>query len=255
MGSGGMTDPWNRDSWGLICKRQNTGNLDGGDSAANEGTYIFCRSLLNIDLYDLGNYANETFNKLEYLPGHWRRHPDTTKWYAQPGMDRWSRDQSIPILCALSQTESWRARIWHENHKRRWFLFMPNNGYPNGVYSNYPRDAKKKWFGDPTLMEYYSILVRSGHLKNKYWMLWFLDFELLIGSYFRKYFSKDRDVRNHVLSLVLSNLIRPTWVSRLARKIIPKEKFIQDVTYWFRDRSHGEPPMHELLVPVIKRFL
>lgn len=246
-----MSDPWNRDQWGLICKLQTTGVLDGGDTAANCGTYIFCKHLLGEGMHA---YAKRTFDLLEYQRGHWRRHPNVSRWYAQPGLDRWSRDQSIPIICAMAMVDYERARDWYENHRTRWFLYMPNNGYKNGVYSDSPGDNKKKW-PDPTFGEYFSLLIRACKFTDKYWMLKFLDFELLIGSYFRRWFSKDRDIRNHVLSVLLANRIQPTWASRRAAKVLPKSYLIDTITYWFRDRSSGEPPMHEVMVPVIEKYL
>jgi hypothetical protein len=237
-----------RDDWGLICKVQTTGNLDGGDTAANEATRLLCEFLLYGDSPTFRAEYERVMNLLEYAPGQWRRHPDTSKWYAQPGFDRWSRDQSIPTLCLMAIVgDHERARRFYANHLTRGLLFMPN------VIGNGDKGEKKP-FGDPTLLEYNALLIRACGFESKYLNL--MDIESLIGSYYRRYCSKDRDVRNHVLIMITTQIVKPTKNSRRAAKVYASVRMLNDIYYWWSDRrSSGEPPIGNLLAPVAAKYL
>lgn len=254
----------NIDSFGLICKRQTTGFLEGGDTAANECTRLICEFVLGGKTESFMQDYSRVMDMLEYLPGCWRRHPDVSMWYAQPGMDRWSRDQSIPSLCLMALVGDLnRARNFYRNHMTRWLLYMPNSGHKNGVWEDkvehYKKSTKtwssKKWFGDPTLFEYNALLIRACRFEDKYRWLRFFDYETLLSSYYKKYVDYDRDVRNHVLVLITTSLAQPTWASRKAASVFADRQMLDTINYWFGLRSLGEPALHKLLVPAARQVL
>lgn len=231
------------DKFNMITKQG-----DGGDTAANMGTYHFC--LLNPCQLDRVSYLY-AIQKLEYAPGKWRRHPDTTKWYAQPGMERMSRDQLTPLICAMATHQSTRPLLrLFLSHARHLWLFAFNTR-KNHIYKDDPR---YKWkLPDITGPEFFGYYIRAFNLKILYPLLLVSDLETLIGTIIKVIMFKlgkpDYDCRNSILTHLLALQIMPTPLTYLSRYIYNKISPIRLVTTWFN--RPGEPEMHLIMIPIM----
>jgi hypothetical protein len=87
----------NLDKWGLICHLGDDGNLDGGDTCANEFTYLYALAALDQPIAQGDRVLALSYLAVNGIP---RRHPDSTKWYST--VDRTSRDQLTPYVAYLA---------------------------------------------------------------------------------------------------------------------------------------------------------
>ena len=254
------------DKWGMILAGP---AHDGGDTAANMGTYYFCHAVMPEHAI---NWPRSTkvyweialFSLQRDGLGKFIRHPDRDKWYSNT--KTFSRDQLIPMLCAMGMYQNkkeLKAFIW--DHLKRGLLFMPNTkrnwAYPPG-HPEWRHD--KPWDDkapDPTGPEIWAMLIRAMRAWYLYPLLPVFDLEALLSSII-KVFHREKsrsghigDHRNHMLSLMFSSVVYPTPVSYLARLIYKWSHNVQDVAdKWWSERRK-EPPMNELLRPLIEKYL
>lgn len=187
----------------------NDGVFDGGDSAAIIGTLIALNAVGKFK-----TELDELRSSLLHADGM-VRHPDTSMWYGQ--VDRFSRDQLIPLLCSYIVDYRWRE-VMHilELHKKNWFLTAWNKK------GNGHMDLPDK-FPDITGPEVWALWIRMRVVTPRwFWdlLLPVFDLETLIGSIVWRFkSSKDRVTRNHMLVCLTGMRYRPTWVMRLAFRI------------------------------------
>lgn len=243
------------DDYGMILQ---TG--DGGDSAANVGTYhVYLetrrKQSLGQSFFD-GDASwkwttKEAFqSRLTYLhgigTGLYRRHPKPEYWGSRT--NTMSRDQTIPLLAAMA-LYGMKAQVWDyiKGHAKRGFLFATNTT-PNWTYPSHQVDFTwwqkvKFFFGwdpgypvyatkmpDLTIGDFWALELRglySPWAKPFFYpVLCGLDLFTLIGSATKVYmYGKDpshSDDRNHVNCLLVGLQICPTFVIRLAAKLYSK---------------------------------
>lgn len=185
------------DADGLPGAQGETGEFDGGDTAAILGT-----------LWAFGLYEEYSlpWNPVVQAP---LRHPDQSRWYGQP--DRFSRDQLVAVLCGLCR------QSWRNSTKQKLFtahlklgLVLAWNTRKNGQI-NAPAKA-----ADICGPEVWALWIRC---FKAYWLwplLCILDIENLIGTLDWRFRRKDRVTRNHMLGTITAYNIMPTPISALS---------------------------------------
>ena len=219
---------------GTKAENQPDGTWDGGDTAAIVGTII----ALSPPFHNL-------LPKVRMLipSGTPLRHYNWHKWYGRS--DRFSRDQLIPIICAAVRKPD--HIIWqefYEAHKQKRFLTAWNTRGNGSI------EMPKK-FPDVTGPEVWALWLRYRKPKWAPYVLWLLDFELLLSSLTWK-FRKDFVTRNHMLAVITSRRTLPTWVSRLAYRLTD---FPDLITRWhLHCRTVGEYPTWKLFQQATKEI-
>lgn len=218
------------DPKGFPGTRDYTGMWDGGDTAAILGNVIALQSN--------PVFAPQMLNYLVTIHKEPRRHWNVEKWYGQP--DRFSRDQLIPMICAGIRLAKHPAiDDIYLSHKFKLFLTAWNtkkNGSMN-VPDKFP---------DICGPEIWALWLRYKQPKWAGLVLWALDIETLVGSLSWKWIRRDRVCRNHMLVCKIGIKHKPTWVMRLAHRLINWNDLIQ------RWHDHcadvGEYPTAELFM-------
>lgn len=202
------------DSRGYPGTREDTGDWDGGDTAAILGTLLACSS------FRLVGVVNMISHLIDPVSGRPRRHPSKSVWYGQP--DRFSRDQLIPIICAAvrwgPEHNQW-SRDFFKAHKRRWFLTAWN------TRKNGAMDAARK-FPDLTGPEVWALWVRAYRVWWLRPVLGILDLELLVGAISWRW-RESNVTRNHLLVSIACRKHWPTFISRLAWRITPRADLLR----------------------------
>lgn len=242
------------DKFGMICRLQIDGSLDGGDTLANESTRYF---------FSPHFHYPENLKMLEPAPGTFIRHPDITKWYSEP--NRLSRDQIRSYLTACTMKgERDGPRRFSRNHRQRFYLFMPNTKRNGATKENHgqvykyrngrPIKRNYNWKpGDFTGPEFWAILIRSTWNRNLIWALPILDLSTLATAMFHKLSPPSNDIRNRLQIIISANERHPTWASRLAKSLYSREFFAKRVIeFWQKDPY--EPPMDSFIIPQLKKY-
>lgn len=243
------------DEYGMILQ---TG--DGGDSAANIGTYhvyLETRRRMGHTMFNDGpwpcsdvNYFAAALAALESPEvkglGLYRRHPNKFSWGSRT--NTMSRDQTIPLLSAMA-LYGLRGKVWQyvKGHARRGFLFTTNTT-PNWTYPSHQVEFTmwekiKFFFGwdagypvyrtklpDVTFGDFWALELR-GLYHPWLWPVFFpilcaLDAFTLAGSFAKIYvYAKDptnSDDRNHINVMLVGLQICATPVIRFAAKVYSK---------------------------------
>lgn len=237
------------DEWKMILQ-----GGDGGDSAANWGTYhIFLetRRRMGHKVFPDGYYPlkekEDFLNGLDLLrdrdrrPGLYRRHPDPAFWGSR--VNTMSRDQTIPLLGAIAlygvKNAAWD---YIGAHLKRVFLFATNTTPNWSDPVKTPNDLTtwqriKFFFGwdaghpvyatkipDVTVGDFWALELRCIYSPWA-WPLFFpvlcvLDVMTLIGSFTKVYsYGNDpsnNDDRNHVNVILIGLQICPTPIMKMA---------------------------------------
>ncbi len=227
---------------------------DGGDSAANLGTYhVYCetRRRMGHQYFTDGQYqwrevedfeiALKKLQRASWL--FYRRHPDESFWGSR--VNTMSRDQTIPLLSAMA-LYGMREHVflYMFGHALRLFLFTtnttPNWTYPNQTGTLTWWEKVKFFFGwkpstivygfklpDLTTFEFWALELR-GLYHWTVWPLFFpilcaLDLFTLISSADKVYFYGQKpgqsDDRNHINVLLVGLQVCWTPVMWLAARL------------------------------------
>lgn len=198
--------------------------------------------------------------------GKLRRSPDEKKWYGE--WNRGSRDQYHYIigLAFSGAIDPFMALL--RGHAKRLFLVASNtrsNGSPG-----------KLQLPDITGPNFWSLWVRGANILEQNWTKWFKpflyvgDLSLVINSLIRVYwYGKDKeesDCLNHVQALTLAHYSMPTFLSRLAARImrgLPKKwdnelgapNAVQQEFNNYFGSNGGITPMALLWAPIIEKVV
>lgn len=269
----------NTDAWGLICYLGDNGTLDGGDTCANQFTYLYAMAVLNQPLE-----PGQALTALSYLVvnGVPIRHPDPSKWYS--GINRTSRDQLTPYLAYLVQTAhkplqaaylrrllaqhakhlllvAWNTRRNHVyadavEHAAKSTADVPHNYgwklpditgpdiwaiYARGVLNMLPKALKP--IAQIAMHPLLTVLDLHGFISviSSVYLLKFRGYTLGAGSA-PKVLSHDR--RNLTLKSHCSAHHSPTLLSKLAWALWAPYAHAAANSWWSQS---GEPPLHELV--------
>jgi len=247
---------FNFDKYGLIVQT----NGDRGDTAARTGQYYvglwIWKNIFNVDTLNLFPYSQpvdfkNALDKLEIEPGIYVRHPDGTEaqeYVADP--KRFSRDQQTPLVIAMGLYGfTTRLKRLQEKQAARFLRKYQNADYPSPEHWNFYRRA----FRENCSFE----MGDCFQLANSYL------------SCFNTYRNPDSvDINNHVLALIQSSVISPTWASKRAVKVLtesyPKnngtERFktgshiLDALAFYHREESFGNEGFVDLFTPIIDHF-
>lgn len=204
------------DEQGYPGTRQADGSWDGGDTAAILGTV---RSL-----------APDASSILFPQPYPWSEEQDKPiRHPSQPvhsNPDNFSRDQLIPELCSYiglnyPSLASFRLR---KAHAKRGYV--------------------TSWNGDLCGPEVWALWLR---IFKPWWaklVLPLLDVETLVNSVIWRLWRKDRVTRNHMLVCLMIQDHSPTWVGRLAYKLLDWPDMLQ--RWEDHCKAVGEYPTYDL---------
>lgn len=257
------------DKNGLLMTINKQGQLDGGDTAANEGFSKFGIYIRLMKLKLPINY-NYYLNLAEVMPflepkqdGNFIRHPG-------PGADFWSdpkqfsRDQQIPLIIALGAYKEY-AILWRmfKAHIKRFFHYQNKDIACVEILSLYSR-AFKMWPLYPLIIigdiwTLFNTFNRCGLIPR-----WKEE-----TSEFVKLNNDDvGDDKNHIMCLLQAKLWYPTPISFIAswiyKKFRPKNRGNTElnetspiqgaITHYFREESGNNPEISELYRPIIAYF-
>lgn len=172
------------DELGFPGTWQDSGQFDGGDTAAIVGTLMALHPM-PIDF---------AWAYSELLSGDKPvRHPKFTE-------DAFSRDQLIPMLAAgvMLYKNPQTDRLF-AMHRRRFFLTA--------------------WNGDLTGPEVWALWLRYCRPWWSRLFLWALDLEHLFGAILWRFFRVDNVTRNHMLVSIVSRTHIPTLISQVSSLI------------------------------------
>lgn len=204
-----------RDQYGVITQHPEWG-ADAGDSAHRHGIeYLFNGTLSKPISYF---YTKE---------GTLIRHPEGLPVWVRE-KDRSSRDQNTPWLAAFAVHGN------KEEAKRVAKAVLSNYSRFHNFKKNGTLDAPDK-FPDVAGPEIWALFIRGMRIKILYPVLYILDLETLAGTLFWNWgrSEHDSDNTNHIALLKASNEVMPTFVSKLALKLLNKEKAILKLKhYW-----------------------
>lgn len=259
----------NTDKWGLICFKGDNGDLDGGDTVHNEYTAAYCTSTI----LRAPSAKHDFLRDLLVIKGIPRRHCDGTKWYSS--VNRTSRDALTPYLCYISSVAAFKKQEFLQlllQHAKRLFLFAWNTRknfqYPTLTEHLQRSTADVRWnyrwkVPDVCGPDIWAIYLRG--LCNvlpvlrplTLPMLYVLDVHIFTAVMLNiRAFKKapdafDADRRNLTLKTHFSAHHTPTLLSKFAWKNYVNSS-IPQISHrsWFT--KPGEPPMHTLLLPILK---
>lgn len=231
-----LLEPWLDPKYKLIT--QPPPEYDGGDTAQREGMFMFGAFMLfNMGLMDANEmffiqdrYAKvcDTLNDPNH-PGFLRRFPDPSYWGSYS--DRFSRDQAIPNVIAMSYLATKAQR---DPSKHLWKFFLRHLKYSALLFMDNtranaaPADAPWK-LPDLTLLSFHSLYIRSFRAWPLYPLMLIFDLDLLVNSLIKILYydrtSTNNDDLNHLMCLYQSELHMPTPWSKLAKWLYRFRKF------------------------------
>lgn len=209
-----MQDFYPLDKYLLPGTLQDTGEVDGGDTAAIWGNLVALQpnpsAMLSVQQYLMRD-------------GKPLRHPDVSRWPGQP--DRFSRDQFVPCLCARLMVRS--ATVVDEMlsaHGRRLFLTAWN------TRANGKLDAPLKFpyiTGPQVWALELRIWAEASFMKRVFVqpLLHLLDLESFVGTFITNQ-QKSRITRNHMLIAITCRVNQPTLTSWLTFKLTNFKKLL-----------------------------
>ena len=262
------------DAFGLITQA----NGDGGDTCHREGMYAFGvwlnEQVLNITQPKSRSLrTQQIFDLLEIKPGIYVRHPDPSKWYADPSTT--SRDQLMGVVAACAATGD-RGRLW-----RLFKAVMRRGGFAQNTKRNWGEVGWK--IPDPMFFTF-GLFIRAGCLGWFYPLLLIHDLFDLVGTLTQILLPRwdenrrrlvrrcmdDVDDNNTVISVLLAVAILPTPLSWVNRKLyarfrpmnfgcteLGETNRVQGALSWYHreGESGGNPEMAELYRAAIERWL
>ncbi len=264
------------DSFGHMGKIwHKDGRESGGDSAQRWGMYHSGMKFL--EKYQIEVSSKYTDGPESYEVGlcglfdekkGWRRHPDEKAWYGD--FDRMSRDQMIPNIVALGLHKCWSVlwiTFWHHLIYRG-LLLMTNTRRNGSTPENHgqpvwPQDPLSKKFNydwklpDFTLFEFWGLYIRA--LPKWigvffYPILLISDLMTLGGGLIRNH-NDDKDVLNHCIISVNATVNLPTPIIWLANKLTNWDLMARKLRQYFNpDDAFGDPPLHKIWVPLVRRL-
>lgn len=143
-----------RDKWGLLTfvtwANKGDDRYEGGDTAHREGMHAagVAWTGTNEEINHERTRFKAVIRMLQHptKKGHWRRHPDESKWYGW--WENMSRDQATMIVVALSALEMHKELDQFYWHLLLRGSFMTNSRH-NGAYpedhASYSPTFPKKW--------------------------------------------------------------------------------------------------------------
>lgn len=270
------------DSFGCIV--QGEPSRDGGDGAHRMGGY-HTGIRARLDLFSIPeavtelnewwqpyphDFSNYVSQNLQREDGTLRRHPDPARWYSR--WDNASRDLIIAVLCGCIATNSVKiARRFVKRHflsfgwierigKRTLPLSIPyflpflvaGNPLMNWVDRDTDTTYRAKYkLPDPTLFEVWGLEIRASRAWFLYPLLYLADLETLIGSLiWNKYRNHDYDIINHVYVVSAIQWKYPTFLGKLAHKLLNWEMAKDKFAYYFTWHPENNKDMYELWRPV-----
>lgn len=227
--------------------------FDGGDTLANEGTYFFLKHIGFEDLphrnilwiHVLNQLLDERTSKLRRCQS--LKQPDWTQ-----DLDRGSRDQLRPFFAACAANPSYtpQARSVALEHAKRGFLFTYNTRRNGATQENHGQVYKTvngkeikrdySWkLPDFTGPEYLGLMIRAARARLLYPLLLVLDLFLVLSALMALVKpTTDKDCRNQILTLAVSQLVGTTPLSWLASKLYKRSGAAKRAVAWFS--STGE---------------
>jgi len=250
------------DKCGLIVEKP----WEGGDTACEHFFALVVLRWLSIDKFLdginlLNAYHNASKQLLNLPSGLWRRHcakrPGTTKGidnYWASEWNRGTRDNGTSLFIATIEFGDRKSffAMYDGFKRRKWFC---GNTFPRNVYAR-KEDHKKyapHWRQphdpSPTLPDsavmLKAIAYRSQYVQKNTW-LWDIICCLIPAVLIRRVVKADENDGNHLNAWLRINFCvrrRPTWISKLALKILPKDI---ELDLEFGEKSFN-PPMHLLV--------
>lgn len=252
------------DKFNLISQNSKM-NHDGGDSSHRFGSIVTALKYIDSKKWvdgttDLDDYVirSISLSYRDFKEHKYRRHEDPEKWYSNPFNT--SRDQTMMLQdAALSFGLTLRAEE----------LFIPllkNFGFHFNYYPNYtkPGDADyKKKVPDFIHPSQISTYIRTTKNKLLYPILLISDLVYLIDipvAMYDDYNSKKKGKRTDQYTMIITNMIAnegkmPTPWFYLAKKILKHVDYYGAIDWIFGNPENNDPPVHKLLVPVIKSII
>jgi hypothetical protein len=163
---------------------------DGGDSANRVGLIHFAHGLQD----KKHPLFKAHFEAIEFgSSGQYVRHPNPESWTSD--LDRFSRDQKVPLILALGMYRTERARLWRMFMFDLKRCFVQTNTIRNGIWK-YRKDHAAKaphwkeynydWkLPDILWPHHIGCYVRSFGKSYLYPLLWVCDLFLLIDTFMR----------------------------------------------------------------------
>lgn len=223
------------DQHGVITQHPRWG-ADAGDSAHRHGVLALYNDVWIVgDKFALEYFFNED--------GKLIRHPDGAQAWTRE-LDRGSRDQYTPWLAALAIK---KARLKSKPLLKKIAKhILANYGRFHNYRKNGQLDAplKSPDFAGPKI---WSVLLRGLFPEALYPVIYpiisILDLEFLLGSLVWNNFREgDSDIINHLCLLKASNEVMPTFVSKLALKILDKPMAIRKLKHYWDFPGHSPEP-------------
>lgn len=230
-----------RDQYGIIGQVQPGGWVEGGDSACWMGHYVYLTG-------DKFPYVS-TF---EVAPGAYVRHPyphATNNRFGAHYKNPWngcmSRDQLTGVLAALVGQKERLALLRLVLHQVPRLLIFAYNTVHNGKEPSEYRFNLLKLFYNPKQESYYKIpdlmlfdmwgMILRGFGKLSYLfypILCVFDIHLLISTLLINKDDKDDQI-NYAIRMIVANENVPTFVSKLAWKLMDKAHVLARIkSYW-----------------------
>ena len=237
-----ITD-WMDDN-GYITQHPKYG-ADCGDTANRHGVYHTFRTD-EVYVWGAHNFVIPS--------GQVVRHPEGEQVWTREE-DRSSRDQNIPILCALIKingVESALPRI-ASAVMRNFSRF--HNYIHNGRYE------RKPWYTvDVAGPEIWGLFIRGLKLWYLYPLLCIFDFETLVGTVLWNKFKKEsnNDIPQHLCVVKTINDVMPTPFGWLALKLLNKESAILKVKQYYdfpgysTEELKDQVPIGEMIIKWLK---
>lgn len=258
------------DDWGLIAEKP----WEGGDSACETfGALVILKWLKYLFFVDgktdlMAAYSNAAEKLINRKSGLWRRHcaRDTrvgTNYWASE-WNRATRDNgTAAIIAAIEYNDRETLIAIYRGFKRRkWFCgntFMRNTWAREEDHSLYGAAKRQPLDPTPTVPDLAimlkAIIYRSKWVEKSTWF-WDIPCCLVTAIQLRKKAKDPSDKGNHLnswLRITFCYRTKPTWVSRLAYKLMPKDLRLERQFGNYNSASRKNPPMH-LLVEAYNKY-
>ncbi len=266
------------DAYALISQRDG----DGGDSLQREGMYAFGKwmryehtsNTLVIEEEPERQNPSVIMDKFEVQPGIYVRHPDPTRWSANP--DTTSRDQLVPVIayCAAYQDYARLGRLFRAILARGLFAQNTLDTGEGEIQRKIP----------DTMIGHIGLFIRAGgyYTVALYPLLIVTDTIDLIGTIIeaiplhwdetdkrlRTRGLGDVDDNNTVLAHLMAARFKPTPIAWLNRQLyalsrannygnseLGESNPVMGALVWYhRPESGGNPDLAELYRPLIEVY-
>lgn len=266
------------DSYALISQADG----DVGDSLHREGMYAFGKWMLynrvnnTVVIQEIPERTDpiRIMDKFEVQPGVYVRHPDSTRWSANP--DTTSRDQLVPVLayCAAYKDYARLGRLFLATLRRGFFA--------QNLLDIGDNESKRKI--PDTMLGHLGLFIRAGGewTMPLYPLLYITDTIDLIGTVIeaiplhweetgkrlRLRDLGDVDDNNTVVAQLMAVKFKPTAIAWLNRQvysltraanygntILGESNHVMGALSWYhRQEAGGNPEIAELYRPLIEEY-